>query len=71
MKKTLVLGATSNTTRYAYLAVKQLLKHGHEVVALGNKADVVEGIPILTGQPNFEGIDTVTMYINPFRQEEY
>ncbi len=71
MKKTLVLGATSNPARYAYLAVVQLLKHGHEVVALGNKEDVVEGIPIQTGQPKLEDIDTVTMYINPFRQEEY
>ncbi|MCB0518129.1 MAG: CoA-binding protein [Lewinellaceae bacterium] len=71
MKKTLVIGATPNPARYAYLAIRQLINHGHEVVALGAKEGEIEGVPILQGFPALEGIDTVTLYINPFRQEEY
>jgi predicted CoA-binding protein len=53
------------------MAVKQLKRHGHEVVALGVKDGNIEGIPIVQGKPEWREIDTVTLYINPFRQEEY
>jgi hypothetical protein len=71
MKKTLVIGATPQPDKYAYMAVKQLKRHGHEVVALGVKDGNIEGIPIVQGKPELREIDTVTLYINPFRQEEY
>lgn len=71
MKKTLVLGATDNPARYAYLAVMRLKQRGHEVVPLGNSDGSVEGIEILKGQPPLEGIDTVTLYLNPQRQQAY
>ncbi len=71
MKKTLVLGASPNPARYSYLAVSRLKKHGHEIVALGVKEGEIEGIPIVKGMPELEDIDTITLYINPFRQEEY
>lgn len=71
MKKTLVLGASDNPERYAYLAIKKLRAHGHEVTAIGNREAMVDDVPILTGQPQLEGIHTVTLYLNPFRQEEY
>ena len=70
-KKTLVIGATPNPGRYGYLAVKRLKKFGHEVIPLGIRDGEIEGIPIVHGKPEFENIDTITIYINPFRQEEY
>ncbi|MPT34119.1 MAG: CoA-binding protein, partial [Flavobacterium sp.] len=46
--KTLVIGASSNPERYANMALKSLLKHQHEVVAIGLKKEVVEGVTIET-----------------------
>jgi predicted CoA-binding protein len=70
-KKTLVIGASPNPSRYAYLAVQRLKNFGHEVIPLGVRDGEIEGIPIVHGKPELEGIDTITIYINPFRQEEY
>lgn len=70
-KKTLVLGATTNPERYANMAVKNLQKHGHDVVAVGNKEGEINGINIETQTLQFEDIDTVTLYLNPERQKDY
>ena len=69
--KTLVLGATNNPARYAYLAAHKLLKHGHEVVPVGLRTGEVAGLPILQGKPPLEGVDTITLYVGPERQAEY
>lgn len=71
MKKTLVLGASDNPSRYAYLAVESLLKSGHEVVAIGKSESKVFGQKILTGQPAVEQIDTITLYLNAKNQQPY
>lgn len=71
MKKTLVIGASENEDRYAYKAVKKLLQHGHDVVALGNKAGQIDHVNIETEKKSFENIDTVTLYINPAIQKDY
>jgi predicted CoA-binding protein len=69
--KTLVLGASNNPDRYSYQALMRLQKHHHEVVAIGRKAAVVEGISIQVGLPEIEGVDTVTLYLNPTHQQAY
>lgn len=71
MKKTLVLGATPNPARYAYLATMRLRQHGHEVVPVGIREGEIEGQEILTGTPLAEGVDTVTLYVGPERQPAY
>ena len=70
-KKTLVLGASGNPTRYSYLAVHRLRSHGHPVVAIGKKQIQVAGVQIETGKKHFENIDTVTLYLNQHNQKEY
>ena len=70
-KKTLVLGASENPSRYSYLAIKALLAKGHDIVALGNRAGSVSGIPIITSPPIISDLDTVTVYLNPQRQQQY
>ena len=45
-KKTLVLGASDNPSRYSYLAVNRLRSHGHPVVAIGKKNSMVADVPI-------------------------
>lgn len=71
MKRTLVLGATPNPERYAYLAAQRLTKAGHEVVLVGNKKGDIDGAPIENGTPQYEGIDTVTLYLNADNQVPY
>lgn len=71
MKKTLVLGATTHTNRYAYLAVHRLLHHGHELVLVGVREGEVAGLPILHGTPEVQDVDTITLYIGPQRQPAY
>lgn len=69
--KTLVIGASSNPERYSFMALNKLLNHKHEVVAIGLKNEIVSGVEILKGFPDFIDIHTVTLYLNPQRQKEY
>ena len=66
--KTLVVGVPPGKDRYANKAVRQLAAAGHAVVALGVREGESDGVPILTGTPPLDGIDTVTLYVNPQRQ---
>jgi uncharacterized protein len=70
-KKTLVLGASPTTTRYAYKAVKRLLSYGHEVVAIGKIISNIDSVPIGKEMVEIENLHTVTMYLNPQKQEVY
>ncbi|MCR9183276.1 MAG: CoA-binding protein [Flavobacteriaceae bacterium] len=70
-KKTLVLGASTNPSRYSYLAINRLVENNHPVIAIGLKEGIVSGVEILTNKPHFDAIDTVTLYVNPKNQEEY
>lgn len=71
MKKTLVIGASTNPERYAYKAVKRLKTAEHEVIALGKNKGDIEGIKIETIAINFSAIHTVSLYINPQIQRGY
>lgn len=68
--KTLVVGASLNEDRYSNKAIKLLREYKHEVVAFGLKSGVVSGVTIDTELVDYKDIDTVTMYINPSRQNE-
>jgi predicted CoA-binding protein len=70
-KKTLVLGASDNPSRYSYLALHRLQGLGHPVVAIGKKTGLVAGIPIEKEKKVFENVDTVTLYLNPMHQKQY
>lgn len=70
-KKTLVLGASDNPSRYSNLAVQRLRNHGHPVVALGRKNTKIADVLIETEKLKFDNIDTVTVYLSPQHQEEY
>lgn len=70
-KKTLVFGASTNPSRYSYLAINRLVGHGHEVVAFGLRKGSVAGVEIDTELMDYDQLDTITLYMNPQRQEEY
>jgi uncharacterized protein len=70
-KKTLIIGASEDPTRYANMAAQRLRKHDVAFVPLGIKTGTVEGETIVTGKPDLKDIHTVTLYLNPKRQPEY
>jgi predicted CoA-binding protein len=70
-KKTLVLGASANPSRYSYLAINKLVNYKHPVVAIGKKKDKVADINIDTEQLPQTDIDTITLYLNPTNQKPY
>lgn len=70
-KKTLVLGASENPSRYSYLAVRKLTNHQHPVVAIGKKKGKVGDVAIETDHLPVQDVHTVTLYLNPRNQQEY
>lgn len=71
MKKTLVLGASPNPKRISYAAVELLSDKGFDVVPVGNREGKIDGIDIQRNSPAVEEVDTITLYLNPTRQQEY
>lgn len=70
-KKTLVLGASANPSRYSYLAINQLRAKGNDVVAVGRKSGKVNDVEIVTEKKPINSLDTVTLYLNANNQKEY
>jgi predicted CoA-binding protein len=70
-KKTLVLGASENPSRYSYLALQRLQTHQHPVVAIGKRKGVVGNVAIETEKKEWADVDTVTLYLNPTHQKQY
>ncbi len=73
MKKTVIIGATPNTARYAYAAAQRLTECQHEIVPVGIKQGELFGQEILPirEHPIISEVDTITMYIGPRHQPEY
>lgn len=69
-KKTLILGATPNPARYAYLAAHKLTAAGHPIVNIGIKKGEVAGVEIEKAEAIYNDIDTITLYIGPPHQSE-
>ena len=72
--KTLVVGVSLGARRYANLALHQLADAGHEVAGLGLRAGEESGAPVFAApidpdEPFYADIDTITLYVNPQRQE--
>ena len=70
-KKTVVLGASENPSRYSYLAIKRLRAHNHPVLAVGKRSRLVGDVQIFKDHLTEPGVDTVTLYLNPKNQVEY
>lgn len=72
-KKTVVIGASNNPARYAYIAANMLNEYGHEVVPVGIKQGAVAGKSIqdLRQHPEVKEVDTVTLYLGPQNQPEW
>lgn len=69
-KTTLILGATTNPSRYAYMAANQLVKNGHKIINVGIKTGEVAGVKIETASKIHQNIHTITLYIGPAHQPQ-
>jgi predicted CoA-binding protein len=67
-KKTLVLGATPDPGRYAYLAATRLAGKGHTIINVGIKTGEVAGVPIEKPETIHHDVDTLTLYIGTKNQ---
>ena len=72
-KKTVIIGATTNPSRYAHMAAERLSGSKVEFVPVGIKKGDVLGQTILQirEKPEIENVHTVTMYIGPQNQPEW
>jgi predicted CoA-binding protein len=68
---TLVLGASLNPNRYSNIAIKRLRDKNLNVNALGLRSGEVLDVKVDTEKLDYKNISTVTLYLNPKRQEEY
>ena len=72
-KKTVIIGATTNPGRYAYVAAGMLTEYQHEIIPIGIKKGEVYGTSILDvyQRPPISDVNTVTLYIGPQHQPEH
>lgn len=71
MKKTLIIGASTDPDRYAYKAAHMLTSRGHQIVNIGIKKGEVAGVAIEKPDTIYNDIDTITLYIGPATQPQY
>jgi predicted CoA-binding protein len=71
MKKTLIIGASPDPSRYAYKAAHMLTRFKHDIVNVGIKKGEVAGVAIEKQGDIHRDIDTVTLYIGPALQPQY
>lgn len=67
MKRTVVVGASPNASRYSYMACQMLQNAGFEFVPLGTRKGEILSKPILNirEQPAIENVHTITIYVSP------
>lgn len=72
-KKTLIVGATNNPSRYAYFVAKRFSERNLDFIPIGIKKGTVFGKEILDlrSKPQLEDIHTITLYIGPSHQAEW
>ena len=68
--RVLVLGASLNPERYAHKVALQLNRLAYDVVLVGNKPGIIDGLSIETYIPN-KSYDTVTLYLGAKNQQQY
>ena len=70
-KKTLVLGASPNPSRYSYLAINRLAAGNHPIIAIGKREGMAGSQQIIAEHPAITDLDTITLYLNHINQRPY
>ena len=71
MKDTLVFGASLKPNRYSNIAINRLAEKGIATQAFGLQVGVIQGVKISTNLDDIQNIHTITLYLNPKRQEPH
>jgi predicted CoA-binding protein len=73
MKKTVIIGASPNPSRYAYVVAEMLSQRKVPFVPVGIKKGELFGEAILDlrEKPEISDVHTVTMYLGPQNQPEW
>lgn len=73
MRKTVILGASTNPARASFEAARRLSAKGESFVPVGIKKGELFGEQILDlrNRPAISDVDTVTLYLNAERQKEW
>jgi uncharacterized protein len=73
MKKTVIVGATTNPSRYAYLAAGMFAERDMPVVPIGIKTGILFKNEILDmrEKPEIQDVDSITLYLGPQNQTEW
>jgi predicted CoA-binding protein len=75
MEVVAVLGASSDSSRYAYKAVALLKEYGHEPIPVHPRETEVLGYKVVSSISELtklgKKIDTLTMYVNPALSTKY
>jgi hypothetical protein len=71
--KTLIVGATDNPSRYAFMAASMMAARGVDFIPIGIKKGEIFGKKILDlrSKPDLKDIHTITLYIGQSNQEEW
>ena len=69
--KVLVIGASNNPDRYSFKAIEMLLEYNHQPIPFSQKKAEVLGLLIENEWGNWDGVNTVTLYLNPKLQYDY
>lgn len=72
-KKTLIVGATTNPSRYAYTAASMFAEQNLDFIPIGIKTGELFGKEILDlrSKPELKDVHTITLYIGPENQAEW
>jgi len=71
MGKIIVIGASPNPVRFSYQAVRSLIVHDYEVVAIGIREGKIGDLDIIKGMVPVEDVEKVVLYLGAERQRSY
>lgn len=71
IKRTLVIGASPNPSRFSYKAVKMLKEYDIPVFAVGLRHGEINGVKIEKPFPVLTDIHTITLYVGARNQPFY
>ena len=73
MEVVAVIGASSDTSRYAYKAMEMLEEYGHKPIPVHPREERVRGHEVIhkLGELAGKKIDTITVYVNPAISDKY
>lgn len=73
MEVVVVIGASSDPSRYSHKAMEMLKEYGHETIPVHPREEEVLGKKVIHNLGDVAGkkVDTITVYVNPAISDKY